>query len=74
MALPYGDQSFDAVLCQFGVMFFPNGVNMEKWTMKEEGALGELSPTLKPMEKVKSEVLVLSELWNQKCDQGDGHP
>ncbi len=58
---------------RFGVMFFPNGVNMDKWTMKEEGPLGELSPTLKPMEKVKSDVLVLSELWNQKCDQGDGH-
>jgi hypothetical protein len=58
---------------RFGVMFFPNGVNMEKWKMKEEGALGELSPTLLPMEKVKSEVLVLSELWNEKCNQGDGH-
>jgi ubiquinone/menaquinone biosynthesis C-methylase UbiE len=26
LALPYGDQSFDAVLCQFGVMFFPDRV------------------------------------------------
>ena len=24
MALPFGDRSFDAVLCQFGVMFFPD--------------------------------------------------
>jgi ubiquinone/menaquinone biosynthesis C-methylase UbiE len=26
LALPFGDQSFDAVVCQFGVMFFPNKV------------------------------------------------
>ena len=26
MALPFGDGEFDAVLCQFGVMFFPNRV------------------------------------------------
>jgi SAM-dependent methyltransferase len=25
-ALPFGDQSFDAVLCQFGMMFFPDKV------------------------------------------------
>ena len=24
MALPFGDQTFDAVVCQFGVMFFPD--------------------------------------------------
>src|SRR5262245_8797433 len=24
MALPFGDQEFDAVVCQFGVMFFPD--------------------------------------------------
>ncbi|MFC7541661.1 class I SAM-dependent methyltransferase [Siccirubricoccus deserti] len=24
MALPFADQGFDAVLCQFGVMFFPD--------------------------------------------------
>ena len=26
LALPFGDQSFDAVVCQFGVMFFPDKV------------------------------------------------
>jgi len=26
LALPFGDQSFDAVVCQFGVMFFPDRV------------------------------------------------
>ena len=26
LALPFGDQSFDAVACQFGVMFFPDKV------------------------------------------------
>jgi ubiquinone/menaquinone biosynthesis C-methylase UbiE len=26
LALPFDDQSFDAVVCQFGVMFFPDRV------------------------------------------------
>jgi len=38
LSLPYQDQSFDAVLCQFGIMFFPD---------KPRG-LGEMVRVLKP--------------------------
>lgn len=59
---------------RFGVLFFPNGVNPHKWTPKEVGPLtGDLPEQLMPMQKVASEITVLSQLWNQKCNQGDGH-
>ena len=29
LALPFADQSFDAVACQFGVMFFPTGPRLQ---------------------------------------------
>jgi len=59
---------------RFGVLFFPNGVNPHKWTPKEVGPLtADLPEQLVPMAKVASEVTVLSQLWNEKCNQGDGH-
>lgn len=38
-ALPYADQSFDLVLCQFGVMFFPDKVRAhhEAWRVLRTG-------------------------------------
>ncbi len=59
---------------RFATLFFPNGVRADQWTPKEVGPFAsELPPQLVPMDKVKSEVLVLSQLWNAKCNQGDGH-
>jgi hypothetical protein len=59
---------------RFATLFFPNGVHPGKWTPKEVGALPEELPEqLKPMDKIKAEVLVLSQLWNPNCNQGDGH-
>lgn len=59
---------------RFGVLFFPNGVNPNKWTPAEVGPLTTSLPEqLVPMDKVKSEILVLSQLWNAKCNSGDGH-
>jgi len=58
---------------RFAALFMPNGVSVPHWDIKETGALTNLSPILKPLESVKSEVLVLSELWNKNSNQGDGH-
>ena len=58
---------------RLGVMFFPYGVHPKRWAPEKEGPLVELSDQLAPMEKIKSNVLVLSNLWNAKCNQGDGH-
>ena len=38
MALPFGDGEFDVVVCQFGVMFFPD----------KQAAFGEAVRVLRP--------------------------
>lgn len=51
----------------------PNGVPVSHWDIKDAGPLTALTPILKPLEALKSEILVLSELWNKNSNQGDGH-
>ena len=43
-------------------VYVPNGVNLELWTPAAEGPAFELTPTLAPLEKLRSEILVLSGL------------
>jgi hypothetical protein len=54
-------------------IYVPNGVNMPDWTPKSEGALGELTGILKPLNPFKSHLNVLTGL---ACDKaranGDG--
>ncbi len=42
--------------------YVPNGMNMEHWTPKTEGALGELPRILKPLEPFKQDLTILSNL------------
>lgn len=42
--------------------YVPNGIHMADWRPKAAGALDELPPTLKPLEPVKKNVIVLSGL------------
>lgn len=54
-------------------LFFPNGCREDCWTPEAEGSDWELTRQLQPLESVKSEVSVLSGLWHQATDTGDGH-
>lgn len=54
-------------------LYMPNGVNGHHWTPKAAGKAFELTPVLEPLKNVKQDVLVLTELWNQASDTGDGH-
>jgi len=58
---------------RLGVLYMPNGVNPHHWTPKSTGAEFELSPILQPLAPFKSDLLVLTELWNAATDTGDGH-
>lgn len=58
---------------RMAVLYMPNGVNPHAWTPAGTGAGFELSPILSPLEGVKSEILVLSELMNKQSIEGDGH-
>ncbi len=58
---------------RMAALFVPNGVRQDMWTPTGEGAEFELSPTLAPLQSLKNKVLVLSNLWNQASNVGDGH-
>lgn len=58
---------------RMAAMFVPNGVRQDMWTPKGEGKAFELSPTLEPLAGVKDQLLVLTNLWNQASNVGDGH-
>jgi hypothetical protein len=54
-------------------VYVPNGVNMNAWTPKSEGKLGELPETLKSLEAVKDYVNVIGGLTCDKARaNGDG--
>lgn len=58
---------------RMAALFVPNGVRQDMWTPQGEGSEFELSPTLEPLRSVKEKILVLSNLWNQASNVGDGH-
>ncbi len=58
---------------RFAALYMPNGVNARHWTPKGEGADFELSSILEPLEPHKSDILVLTHLWNAATNTGDGH-
>ena len=55
--------------------YVPNGIDMRHWTPGEEGLLGELPSILAPLDAVKQELLVLSNLtanWGRPLQAGAG--
>ena len=68
-----GAPAVAAAPLRLGFMFVPNGMNMELWTPKQEGADYELTPTLQPLADLKQKMLVLSGLTHDKARaNGDG--
>jgi hypothetical protein len=51
----------------------PNGVNTNSWAPQGSGRDFTLSPTLAPLEDLKNQVVVVSNLWNANSKGGDGH-
>ena len=58
---------------RMAALFVPNGVRQDMWTPKGTGNEFDLSPTLEPLADVKDQLLVLTNLWNQASNVGDGH-
>lgn len=58
---------------RMAALYMANGVNTKLWSPTGEGRGFELSPTLQPLAGLKNDVLVLSNLWNQAANTGDGH-
>jgi len=62
-----------AVPNRMAFMYVPNGKNMADWTPSEEGADFELPPILKPLDRVRDQLLVLTGLTADKArPHGDG--
>lgn len=58
---------------RLAVLYMPNGVNEAAWSPAASGSNFELSPALAPLAALKSEILVLKNLWNRGARGGDGH-
>jgi hypothetical protein len=58
---------------RFAALYFPNGAWMKNWIPAQTGEAFELPFSLTPLEKLRSEVLVLSGLDKAGSRQGDGH-
>jgi hypothetical protein len=58
---------------RMAVLFMANGVHPDLWTPEGEGREFKLSSTLEPLSDLKDDLLVLTNLWNQASNTGDGH-
>src|SRR5262249_6150168 len=58
---------------RLAALYMPNGVNVDAWSPTGNRRGFTLSPTLAPLEDLKNQVVVLSNLWNAASKGGDGH-
>jgi hypothetical protein len=58
---------------RMAALFFPNGVRADKWTPSETGENWTAPAQLEPIAHLKSDVSVVSNLWHQATNTGDGH-
>jgi len=58
---------------RLAVLYMPNGVNTNSWAPQGSGRDFTLSPTLAPLQDLKDQVVVMSNLWNAASKGGDGH-
>ena len=54
-------------------IFMPNGVRPDHWTPPGDGEDYEITPHLKPLEGLKSEFLLLENLWHKNTVGRNGH-
>jgi hypothetical protein len=54
-------------------LYMPNGVNTNEWTPQGTGREFLLSSTLDPLQDLKQDIVVMSNLWNEASKGGDGH-
>jgi len=54
-------------------MYMPNGTVPEHWTPAGDAENWEMTPELKPLENLKSDFMLLENLWNAKTVGRNGH-
>jgi hypothetical protein len=73
MAAPPARTSLAKDPVRMAFLYMPNGVNTSMWPPQGAGRDFALSPTLAPLEDLKDQVTILSNLWNAASKGGDGH-
>jgi hypothetical protein len=58
---------------RMGFVFFPHGAVMKNWVPTATGSNFEVSPILKPAEKFKSKMTIVSGLRNKPAESSDPH-
>lgn len=58
---------------RMGFVFFPHGAVMDRWVPKATGRDFEISEILKPTEKFKSKMTIVSGLRNKPAESSDPH-
>ena len=58
---------------RMAALYMPNGAFPLTWTPECPGRDYELTPSLEPLGDLRSEVAVLSNLWNEQSKDGDAH-
>jgi hypothetical protein len=58
---------------RMAVLYMPNGVREDMWTPEGAGRDFKLGPTLAPLEDLKGQLTICSQLWNAAAKGGDGH-
>lgn len=58
---------------RLAVLYMPNGVHPGAWTPLGQGRDFVLSPTLLPLQDLRNEILVMTNLWHKNSNYGDGH-
>jgi len=68
-----GEQQADRQPVRLAALFFPNGVREDRWTPEADGEQWQLTPQLEPLENLQSDLSLVSGLWHEACNTGDGH-
>ncbi len=58
---------------RMAALYMPNGAFPSTWTPTSAGRDFEFTPSLEPLEGIRTHLTVLSNLWNEQAKDGDGH-
>jgi hypothetical protein len=58
---------------RMAMLYVPNGVNEKHWIPEGRGRDFTLPMSLQPLNDIKQDLIVVTNLWNQNSKGGDGH-
>ena len=72
-SVSFGEENLSEPPLRMACMFMPNGVRPDYWTPAGDGEDYEITPHLKPLEGLKSDFLLLENLWHKNTLGRNGH-